>query len=478
MAAWFSVCLAESGRVNRPETIPAQQNLTRELQSPFDFRALHKMHPDRYPFLLQSTSNDNALGRFDILFAYPGEALCLEGLNKLAGPCSESGVDFLRALDQWWQREACDSPGSTLPFNGGWFLYLGYELAAQVEPTLNLRTDDALPTAFAVRCPAAFVYDHDKDTGYAVCEDAFAHYLEPMLLDAASPRHISGNSNQHVNLESIEEPPGRYLSAVRQAKEHIAAGDIFQANLSRAWHVELADQMSADDIYERLAYANPAPFAGLIRWNGVAIISSSPERLISVRQQRVSTRPIAGTRPRARDGSTDSALSAELLANPKERAEHVMLIDLERNDLGRVCEAGSVEVDEFMVLESYTHVHHIVSSVRGKLKPGLTPGDAIRAVFPGGTITGCPKVRCMEIISELEQGPRGAYTGSFGYLNRNGSLDLNILIRTMVMSDGQIELKAGSGIVADSDPDAELAETRAKAKGLLLALARSSGEPG
>jgi len=461
-----------------PDTLLAQHTLTRELPSPFDFRALHKSRPDRYPFLLQSTASGTSLGRFDILFAFPGEALSLAGLNKLSGPGCESGVDFLLALDQWWQQERCDETGSALPFNGGWFLYLGYELAAQVEPTLNLETDDALPTAFAIRCPAAFVYDHKTDACYAVCEPAFAQHLEPMLNDAAATRGGCDNGKQNIALESAEEQPDHYLSAVRQAKEHIAAGDIFQANISRAWHVELGGRMSADDIYARLCEANPAPFAGLVRWHGVAIISSSPERLITVRRQQVSTRPIAGTRPRARDDSTDSALSAELLDHPKERAEHVMLIDLERNDLGRVCEAGSVEVDEFMVLESYKHVHHIVSNVRGKLKPGLAPGDAIRAVFPGGTITGCPKVRCMEIISELENGPRGAYTGSFGYLNLDGSLDLNILIRTMVMSDDRIELKAGSGIVADSDPDAELAETRAKAKGLLLALARNAGEPG
>ena len=193
-------------------------------------------------------------------------------------------------------------------------------------------------------------------------------------------------------------------------------------------------------------------------------------RLVTVRGRDISTRPIAGTRPRGENSAVDAALSDELFGHPKERAEHVMLIDLERNDLGRICEPGTVHVDEYMILESYAHVHHIVSNVCGRLKRHISPGDAIRAVFPGGTITGCPKVRCMEIISELERTPRGAYTGSFGYLNRDGSLDLNILIRTMVMRGNSIQLKAGSGIVADSEPEAELAETRAKAKGLLMAL--------
>jgi anthranilate synthase component 1 len=200
------------------------------------------------------------------------------------------------------------------------------------------------------------------------------------------------------------------------------------------------------------------------------VLSSSPERLLSVRGDLVETRPIAGTRPRGADAAADAVLEQELIAHPKERAEHVMLIDLERNDLGRICRPGTVEVNEMMVLESYAHVHHIVSNVRGKLAEGVGPGAAIRAVFPGGTITGCPKVRCMEIIHELEAGPRSAYTGSMGWLATDGALDLNILIRTMEMSPGEVRFRAGAGIVFDSVPEAELAETRAKAKGLLLAL--------
>jgi anthranilate synthase component 1 len=194
--------------------------------------------------------------------------------------------------------------------------------------------------------------------------------------------------------------------------------------------------------------------------------------LLRLRDGIASTRPIAGTRPRSNDGGADSSLSEELLAHPKEIAEHVMLIDLERNDLGRICEAGSVRVDEMMVLESYAHVHHIVSNVTGRLRHGVTPGQAIAAVFPGGTITGCPKVRCMEIIGELEAAPRGAYTGSIGYLNRDGGMDLNILIRTMVKQGETLVFRAGAGIVADSDARAELDETRAKAKGMLRALNR------
>ncbi|MGB5589898.1 MAG: chorismate-binding protein, partial [Gammaproteobacteria bacterium] len=273
-------------------------------------------------------------------------------------------------------------------------------------------------------------------------------------------------------LETVltEDPPEQYRDAIARTLRYILDGDIFQANLSRQWHARLADGVSALDVYLRLRQSNPGPFAGLLRWGDFAVISSSPERLLQVSDGIAQTRPIAGTRPRDGDMAADAGLSRELIGHPKERAEHVMLIDLERNDLGRICQAGSIEVDELMVIESYAHVHHIVSNVRGKLRPEVLPGDAIRAVFPGGTITGCPKVRCMEIIDELEPAPRGAYTGSMGYLNRDGSLDLNILIRTLQISHRDIRFRAGGGIVADSDPEAELAETRAKARGMLLAL--------
>ena len=184
----------------------------------------------------------------------------------------------------------------------------------------------------------------------------------------------------------------------------------------------------------------------------------------------IETRPIAGTRPRGMDREDDVSRQTELLAHPKERAEHIMLIDLERNDLGRICKPGSVKVNELMAIESYAHVHHIVSNVCGDIREGVTPADVIRAVFPGGTITGCPKVRCMEIIAELEGQARGAYTGSFGYIGRDGSMDLNILIRTIVLDGEDLSIRAGAGIVSDSDPERELSETRAKAEGMLRAL--------
>jgi anthranilate synthase component 1 len=207
-----------------------------------------------------------------------------------------------------------------------------------------------------------------------------------------------------------------------------------------------------------------------MRWGRHFLLSSSPERLVQTRGGTVQTRPIAGTRPRGADRAQDQALSEELIGNLKERAEHVMLIDLERNDLGRVCRPGTVTVDELMVVETYAHVHHIVSNVRGELVAGAGPVEAMKAVFPGGTITGCPKVRCMQIIAELEGEGRGFYTGSMGYLGRDGSMDLNILIRSMLVNGARFSFRTGAGIVADSEAEKEVRETADKARGMLLAV--------
>ena len=451
--------------------------VVRNLDVRVDLRELHRQFPQKYPFLLQSSASGSRLGRYDILFALPGERLVLEKLHDISGPGAAKSDGFLDSLDAWWNSEQTTVTSQQLPLFGGWFVYLGYDLAAEFEPRLRLSPDPVLPTAFAVRCQAAIIHDHKHDSFHVVSEDKRGSRLRELLSDAANTRASEKTSEKEIRTSPVtrEEPPESFLNAVRKAKDYISNGDIFQANLSRRWSTEVDAKLSSDAIYAKLCNSNPAPFAGLACWEDTAIVSSSPERLLSVQNGVISTRPIAGTRPRGVDRHQDTVLSAELISHPKERAEHVMLIDLERNDLGRVCKAGTVEVDEMMVVESYAHVHHIVSNVRGLLREDVTPGQAIRAVFPGGTITGCPKVRCMEIIAELEQGPRGAYTGSFGYLNRDGSLDLNILIRTIIVHGNgahgnSVELRAGSGIVADSDPQAELAETRAKAKGMIMAL--------
>jgi anthranilate/para-aminobenzoate synthase component I len=261
------------------------------------------------------------------------------------------------------------------------------------------------------------------------------------------------------------------MNMVRRAKEYIAAGDIFQANLSLRVSAKIGNT-DPWELYKILRSINPSPFAGYIAFDDYQIVSSSPERLVSIRDGIVETRPIAGTRPRGKDRDENEMMRKELLLNEKERAEHIMLIDLERNDIGRVSDYGSVHVDELMITEDYSHVIHIVSNVKGNLASGKTCFDAIKAAFPGGTITGVPKVRCMEIIDELEPVSRGPYTGSFGYIGFSGSMDLNIIIRTFVTKDGFAYVQAGAGIVADSDPEKEYYESLKKAEALIRTLER------
>ncbi|HMN43304.1 MAG TPA: aminodeoxychorismate synthase component I [Povalibacter sp.] len=434
--------------------------------SPTALLDLHAANPRRYPALFESAAAAEPLGRFDILFAFPGERLTLQSDQRLSG--GQEGT-FLAALDAWWSQERAARVDSALPFHGGWLVYLGYELAAQIEPRLRLPRS-AGSIAQAVRIPAGVIHRRDTGQGWIVAEAASASLLDVIEADLAAARPASSKPQALIDSDVVEDAPSDYLDTVARALDYIAAGDIYQVNLSRGWHARLRDGVTPVHLYERLRRTNPGPFCGLAVLDDIAIVSSSPERLVAVRDRIVETRPIAGTRPRGRDSQSDANLIRELHAHPKERAEHVMLIDLERNDLGRICEAGSVQVDEFMTIESYEHVHHIVSNVRGRLRDDITPGQVLAAVFPGGTITGCPKVRCMEIIAELERTPRGAYTGSLGYLNRDGSMDFNILIRSLEVRGNRVSLRAGAGVVADSIPERELDESRAKARGVLRAL--------
>jgi anthranilate synthase component 1 len=446
--------------------------LTRALAPSLDLLDLHRQAPARYRLLLESTAHGTAQGRWDMLLVADGDSLRLDpdGCTRDRSGAVVPGA-FLDALDRAWLggRVARDEP--RWPFRGGWALLLGYELAAEVEPVLRLpAAQGGLPVALAVRCPAAVLRDHVTGECVAIAEPAHAGLLDVIEADVASigtvaPSPWSAPASIH------EDPPERYTDGVARVLDYLAAGDVFQANLSRGWQARFEAPLEPAALFQRLRENNPAPFAGLFSGaeGGWAVVSASPERLVSVRGEVVETRPIAGTRARFA-GDDDSSRISELVGHPKERAEHVMLIDLERNDLGRVCVPGSVEVDELMSVESYAHVHHIVSNVRGRLRDGVTPGQLIRAVFPGGTITGCPKVRCMQIIAALEEVGRGAYTGAFGWLNRDGDLDLNILIRSAEVEGDVLRFRTGAGIVSDSDPQRELDETRAKARGMLRAL--------
>jgi len=431
-----------------------------------DLLAVHHAHPRHYPFLLESVVHGTRQARYDILLMDSGK--------RLFQDAHETGTKFLEQLQVEFQDSQTEITQSfPLPFHGGWFLYLGYELARSLEPSLtSLPVEDTnWPTAIAVRCSSAIIYDHENHQTWLVAEVADASLLDVMQQDLQQVQstYDPGPLSGLAVLE--EEDPDLYLKRISRVQEYIRAGDTYQVNLSRRWSARFKAAPSPAQLYARLRTANPAPFAGLaVLGKGRAIISSSPELLVSVSDGKIRTRPIAGSWPRTGGVNEDPQQITALRKHPKERAEHVMLVDLERNDLGRLCEPGTVRADELLTVESYRHVHHLVSGVSGKLRPDVSPVDVIRAVFPGGTITGCPKLRTMQIIGEQEGVSRGAYTGSMGFLNRDGSMVLNILIRTMVLNGSDVEWRAGGGIVADSDPQRELNETRAKSRGLLAAL--------
>ena len=317
----------------------------------------------------------------------PRAALWLdrEGRVRATG-MTPAGQGFLSSLERWWleERSRGDDDAPPLPFCGGWFVFLGYELAAEIEPRLLLPPSDLPWRAFALRMPCALIYDRKSGQVLAMAEAGSEHLLpaiEAEALEAANDAVPRSGTKPSASIR--EEAPAEFLERVRRAQEYIRAGDIYQANLSRPWHIALQSAVDVASLYEWLCAANPAPFAALAQGQGVSILSSSPERLVSLSSGGVvQTRPIAGTRPRSRRPGGDTLEMTELATHPKERAEHIMLLDLERNDLGRVCEAGTVKVDELMSIESYAHVHHIVSNVSGQLRSGATPIDVVRAVFP------------------------------------------------------------------------------------------------
>jgi anthranilate synthase component 1 len=431
----------------------------RELAGARDLLALAAADPRTYPCLLESVASGPGSARWDLLLRHAGESLVA---------AADDPRSFLDRLDAAWRAARAPRAHPGLPFAGGWALLLAYELAAECEPGLRLPPPPpGVPRGVALRCPAAILVDRAAGRTVLVAEPGHEGLLDAMAHDLA--RAAPPRGSFALAAAPVEDDPAAFLDGVARVHEYLGAGDVFQVNLSRGWQASLRPGSDPAALYAALRRANPAPFAGLFRHDALSVLSSSPERLLAVRGRRVETRPIAGTRPRGSGAHDDAARVRELIGSPKERAEHIMLIDLERNDLGRVCEPGSVVVEELMTVESYAHVHHIVSNVAGRLRDGITPAQAIRAVFPGGTITGCPKHRCMQIIAELEGQGRGPYTGAMGWLGTDGDMDLNILIRTLWIHGDEVRWRAGSGIVADSLAPRELDETRAKARGLLRA---------
>ncbi|MFS0725040.1 anthranilate synthase component I family protein [Paenibacillus sp. 1P07SE] len=410
----------------------------------------------------------------------------------------------LAAVRRWMAAHVSPGIDDAPPFTGGCAGLWSYDIVRSIEMLPEQTTDDlALPDYLLLRLDELWIIDHEEEQLYcavhcqierSASEDELRERYAAAERQAARMarlwEEISAVEAGDIELrerresliasdplpvdveamEGIHTPFSReqYESAVRRVQEYIAAGDVFQVNLSvrqsRAVHA------SPEELYEWLRLFNPSPYMGMLRCPDFQLVSASPELLVKARGGRLAARPIAGTRRRGRDEAEDLRMAEELLTSEKERAEHIMLVDLERNDLGRISEYGSVRVGELLVIERYSHVMHLVSQVEGRLAPGKDAYDVVAATFPGGTITGAPKIRTMEIIEELEPVRRGPYTGSLGYINYNGDMEFNIIIRTMVVQDGQVHIQAGAGIVIDSDPEREYRESLNKAKALWKAI--------
>lgn len=356
-----------------------------------------------------------------------------------------------------------------LPFQGGWLGWLGFDAAWEIETLPYLRPDELpFPVAYWYE-PADFaVLDHQEQQLWLATTDLQTQAALALQLETRPKNHSAHN----FPVLSLHFTSGQqeYETRVKRAKDYIKAGDIFQANLTLRFTAQSPAPWDSWALYQRLHRINPSPFASYWRSPWGDVVSCSPERLVQLQGKWAQTRPIAGTRPRGKTPAEDQILQAELQANRKELAEHIMLVDLERNDLGRVCDWGTVEVDELLAIERYSHVSHLVSNVRGRLREDQDGVALVKALFPGGTITGCPKVRCLEIIEELEPVRRSLFYGSCGYWDQRGHLDLNILIRTLLVTGHQAIGQVGAGIVADSDPHREWLESLQKAKALLSAL--------
>jgi para-aminobenzoate synthetase component 1 len=413
---------------------------------------------------------------------------------------------LLNLLKGWMAQRKAPRFTDLPDFRGGLLGFFSYDMIREIEDVpLQSKDDLQTPDVYLLAFDRIIAYDHHTDQHWlllyqtAIDQDLVKSYAKGQeklrlwaneLQEKIKSKKNEGNKSRPiatVDLEGMDTSVKKALAtgeikpsfseeefivAVQKIQEYISAGDVFQVNLSVRQSREL--ETEPIDIYEQLREINPSPYMGYLQFPDLQVISASPEQLIKVKDREMNTRPIAGTRPRGENREHDLQLANELINNEKERAEHVMLVDLERNDLGKVSQFGSVEVDEFMVIEEYSHVMHIVSNVKGVLLEGQDAFDVIRAVFPGGTITGAPKVRTMEIIEELEPVRRGIYTGSIGWIDFNGDMELNIVIRTILAQKGKAHVQAGAGIVIDSIPANEYQESLKKAEALWKAFEQSA----
>jgi anthranilate synthase component 1 len=465
--------------------VPVCKEIVADLLTPVSAFLKIAEHAD-YAFLLESVEGGEHVGRYSFLGKDPFLILrARDGKTTMerGGATSESDRPFIETL----RRLMADFRSPFVPdlprFTGGAVGYLGYGAASWFEPVLGdlgegadgadaagfmlfdtVLAFDHVQHRILIIANARITADDDLESLYQfAC--AKIDFLERELERNLSTTQRAASNGVEMTSNHTREA---FEDRVRAAKEYIAAGDIYQVVLSQRFEAEIgADPFT---VYRALRHVNPSPYMYFIRMGGVSVVGSSPEMLVRVEGSRVETHPIAGTRPRGRNDEEDMRLAEELKRNEKERAEHVMLVDLGRNDVGRVCQYGSVRVPQFMGLERFSHVMHLTSIVEGKLADDRDRLDALVSCFPAGTVSGAPKVRAMQIIKELEPSGRGLYAGAVGYLDFAGNLDFCIAIRTVIMFKGRAYLQAGAGIVIDSNPTAEYEETRDKAKALVRAL--------
>jgi len=462
-------------------------------ESPPAYVVCAALQADEHPFLLDSAMPMARYGRYSYAGCDPFLVATSKGPQitiASGGTTSVQQGEPFALLQRILRRHKLPRVEAPVPFCGGAVGYFGYDLCHFVERLPRTAVDDlGIPDLYMALYDVVYAYDEADQCGYLLSTglpapagrerraraEARAEQLLCRIEAAAlaSPTSAGPAAGHQPQSNFTRE---QYLAAVMRAREYIAAGDIFQVNLSQRFQAPL--EISSWELYLRLREINPAPFAAYLDFGDGQVVSASPEKFLEVTDGHVETRPIKGTRPRGQTPDEDRRLANELVNSEKDNAELVMIVDLERNDLGRVCEFGTVRVPDLVVLESYPTVHHLVATVTGTLVDGCDAIDLMRAVFPGGSITGAPKVRSMQIIDELEPTQRSVYTGNIGYLGFDGQMQLSIVIRTMIAAHGNVYYQVGGGIVADSDPAAEYQETLDKGQALWDALCQPPARGG
>ncbi len=451
-----------------------------EINRPLDPAAIFNMIKDRpYSFFLDSACDPANLGRFSFLGCDPFLILRSKGDSvKLERPDGRSETlrsDPFAIIEKLLKKYAVKCSRKDIPFAGGAVGYLSYDMKNFIEDLPDDSKDDlVLPDCIMGFYNSVVIYDNLKKRCYVsdmgISKSSLTDLIGSLSRGSGSDDGQRGRENRKAVYRGLRSnfSKSSYIAAVRKAKDYIRKGDIYQVNISQRFHAKISEDIP--DLYARLRRVSPAPFASCLNFGEVAILSSSPERFLMKRGIHIETRPIKGTRPRGLDPDSDRALEKELKNSPKDMAEHIMIVDLERSDLGRICRYGSVRPTESAIIERYANVFHLVSTVSGVLKKDAGPVDCLRATFPGGSITGAPKIRSMEIIDELENVKRSIYTGAIGYIGFDGNMDTSIVIRTFIVKGKDLYFQVGGGIVADSVPEKEYEETLHKAGGLMQAL--------